>query len=347
LFGWNRKEKGDKTRLQEQYQGEELKEGKFTEEEQRAVALVTCDYETARAVRESESDESGFSIEDNWEDEYYIYKGGGLQWLTNFARRSKRARRVRPNSEDNFVFNAITVQHANITANYPEISIFGVECDDEDISMKLTDVSRFNDKKNCFKSLWKKLVYDFLGSGPTIAKVIWDNNWIGGRGPERWIGDVRIQRVDKWDFYPDPAITNLEEHMQDCSFIICRYRKKLKYIRDNWENGKFVGQETNEDELIDEGADPQQAYIVEHWHKGFPWFVTDERRKELNEKAFELEQEGDTYKANDYYDSAKGELEGIHVAYIADGVLLEYRAYEYEETLRFRRSCIIKLTRLK
>jgi hypothetical protein len=102
------------------------------------------------------------------------------------------------------------------------------------------------------------------------------------------------------------------------------------YIRNKWENGKYVTEEENDDDLIDEGKNPRQTYLYEYWHRGFPWFVPADRKKELNEKAIELESQGDIYKANDYYDSAKGELEGIHVAYYCDNILLEYRPYEFE-----------------
>ena len=235
MFSWLRKGKDDLTDLEMDSNVQQNKRDKDpleppSEDEQKTVAKIESDFADARSSRESEDDATGFSVEDDWEDEYYIYKGGGLQWLTNFAYREKRSRRYRPNSEDNFVFNAITIKHANITNDTPEISIFGVEQGDEEIAGKLTDMSRFNDNKNNFSKTWKKLVYDFLGSGPAIAKVTWDNDWTGGRGPERWIGDVRVDRVDKWDFYPDASITNLEEDLQDCSYVACRYRKKLSYI---------------------------------------------------------------------------------------------------------------------
>lgn len=330
MLSWLRKGKDDKTELEIENSSQGSQHDPITEEEQSVVAKVTKDFMDAKATREGECDETGFSIEENWEDEYFIYKGGGLQWLTNFAYRTKKDRRIRPNSEDNFVFNALTIQHANVTSDTPQISIFGVEDDDEEVAKKLTFASRMNDNRNKFTETWKKWVYDFIGSGPTIAMVTWDSEWMGGKGPERFAGDVRVKRIDKWDMYFDPAITNLEENMQDCSYIVRRVRKKLKYIRDRWDKGKLVGEQHNEDDLIYEGGNPEQAYVIEYWHRGFPWMMEDYKVKELREKAIRLEEEGDYYKAKDYYEAAKGNLFGIHVAYVSDGVLLEYCSYEYE-----------------
>ena len=327
MFGWT---KGLKPK-----EDEPKRAPAYTAKEQELLSRVSNDFQVSRAVRMSDIDKTGYSVEDNWEDEAYIYKGGGLQWVTNIAYRSQKARQYRPNSEDNLVFNAINTLHANITASIPDFTIDGTGDTNigEDIAEKITDAVRFNDKRNNFPHMWKKLVYDLIGAGPTIAMVTWDNEWMGGKGPDRWVGDVRVERVDKWDIYFDPAVLDLEENLQDCSYIVRRPRKKLDFIKKTWKNGKYVSATTNEDDEIDEGGDPEQAYIEEYWHRGFPLYMPEEKAKKIRERAAELEREGDTYKAQDYYDAANGDLEGIHVAYVSDGVLLEYCPYEYEDGL--------------
>jgi hypothetical protein len=323
VFGWTKKEKKEVEVIETQH---------LTSDEQITVAKILSDFENASATRQDECEDTGNSIEQNWEDEHNLWKGGGLQWYTTITNPSKRIRRNRPNSENNFIFSALTVQHANVTRDTPDVIICGVDEDDEEMAKKLTDASRFNDEKNEFMTVWKKWVMDFISSGPAIAKVCWDDNWIGGKGPDRWVGDVRLLRCDKWDMYFDPAITDLEtdDSLQQCSYIIRRVRKKLKYISSRWDVGSSVGEELNEDESINEGADPQQAYVIEYWHRGYPMHMPTERAKELRDKAIELEGNNEVYKARDYYDSANGTLEGIHVAYVANGVLLEYCPYEYE-----------------
>jgi hypothetical protein len=329
MFSWTKKTKKEIEAIRDDSSIEEVPQ--FTEEEQELTSRIIADYMDSSSSRKS-SDETGRSIEDNWEDDYKLYKGKGLQWSTTFAYRSKKAMSNRPNSEDNFIFNTIEVQKSNITANIPEINIGGVEDSDNEIADKLTFASRFNDEKNKFRETFKKWVHDFCTSGPTIGYVAWDNSWIGGRGAKRWIGDVRLLRVAKEEIYFDPAILDLEENLQDCGYIIRRVRKKLQYIRQNWENGKYVGNQYNEDEYVDEGANPESTYLIEYWHRGYPYHMTKEREKELKETAKRVSLE-DGYKAKDYEDAAKGVLEGIHVAYFADDVLLEYRAYEYEDGL--------------
>jgi hypothetical protein len=300
------------------------------EDESNLAAKVTRNFEDSRAAKGAEIDELGYSIEEIWEDEEKLYKGGGLQWATNLAYRTKRDRQIRPNSEDNFVFNTLTAQNANITINTPEVSIQGVEYGDREIADKVTFASRFNDERNKFKETYKKIVHDFTAYGPAILMVYWDSKWEGGTGPNRWIGDVRVTRIKKRDFFPDPAVDDLEENLQEGTFHIRRLRKKIDFIKSRWgKRGKFVTQEArdDDDEYQNEGSDPQFAYVYEYWHRGYPEYMPKDRAKELKEKALRLQEEGDFYKAQDYFNSAKGELEGIHLAYISNNVVLEYVPY--------------------
>ena len=330
MFGWTKGKKVDEDKIEN---SQALQQ---TPKEQALISKIETAFQDSRAVKMSDADATGYSIEEMWEDERCMYKGGGLQWLTNFAYRSKRARQIRPNSEDNFIFNALTIQQANLTANMPEAIMSGNEKSDEETAHKLTCMSKFNDQRNMFHKTWRTIVHDFTGSGPAICSVTWDSDWMGGVGPDRWVGDVRLRREDKRIMYFDPAILNLEENLQDCGFIIRRPRKKLAFFQSRWpELGKYISEEMDEadQDEYNEGANPKQAYLVEYWHRGFPEFVPAERAKELREKAAEFEAKGDHYRAQDYYDSAEGSLEGVHCAYYANGVLLEYCPYEYEDGL--------------
>ena len=329
MFGWT---KGKKTESEDNLINIPAV---HTADEMTLIADVESAYQESRAVRQSEADETGLSIEEIWEDEHALYKGGGLQWTTNMAYRSKKARQIRPNSEDNFIFNALTTQQANILANMPEVVMSGMEESDAEIAHELTCMSQFNDERNVFHSTWRKLVHDFTGAGPTILSVTWDSEWMGGAGPNRWVGDVRVERRDKREMFFDSAIADLEQDMQSCSAIIHRPRKKLAWIRSMWpDRGQHIGTTTSDNSMIlNEGSDPEQTYVYEYWHRGFPKFMPAKRAKELRAEAESYAEKGDSYREQDYYDAAKGELEGIHCAYVAGGVLLEYVPYMFEHGL--------------
>lgn len=308
-----------------------------TPEEEKLVKIIKDFQENAESARTSSRGDSLYSVETEREDEYKLWKGGGEQWSTRIAPRSKAARKIRPNSEDNFIFTAIENIVSNIATNTPEATFEGTGEDDLEIAEKLTYMSRFNDKRNNFRAMWKQFVRDFVGYGPVIGGVIWDNEWMGGTGPDRWIGDVRILRMHWKDIYFDPAIVNLEERLQECSLINRKFRKKLSYFKNRWEvKGQYVQEEGNTDDMQYEGSDPQQAYLIESWHKGKPHFIPDEWKKEFERNAQELLPPSttvDEYKAQDYKDMAAGILDGVHVAYMANGVFLEYIPYIYDDGL--------------
>lgn len=277
-------------------------------------------------------------IDETWDNEYLMYSGD--QWSTTLAYRSPSARKVRPNSVDNFIMPAITNGLAALTGNTPDTVIEpgdSTDKEDAEVAANLTHVSAAIKTKNKFPALWKKMVLDFISHGPIIGAVLWDPDWLSGSGPNRTIGDVRLLQIKRKEFYPDPSILDLEERLQDCSFINRKLRRKLAYYKERWpERGYLVT--TDEDTDEDEGQEHNQASLFEHWHRGKPKFIPPETKKELLQKAQEAElrvmmEAPDPYKAEQYRAMAEGDLDGIHVAYVTADIFLEYKPYIYEDGL--------------
>ena len=306
--------------------------------EQKLVAEIIKNQQAAEAARGTGTTETeAYGIEQTWEDESKMLIGD--QWTTSIAYRTKAVRKQRPNSVDNFIFPAVINTVANIVSSDPEVTLEGTEDGDQEVAEKLTFLSRFNDKRNKFPATWKKMVQQFVAYGPAIGAVLWDSDWMGGAGPNRWVGDVRILYVDRRSIYFDPAITDLEERLQECGFINRKFRKKISYIHDRWpDSGQSVTEDYNDIMLQDEGQDPQSVWLIESRHRGLPRFMPEQRKRELLKKASEAEltvlsAPPDPFKAQEYRDMAAGKLKGVHVAYIANGVFLEYMPYEYDDGL--------------
>lgn len=276
-------------------------------------------------------------IETAWEDEYKIYQGGGKQWDTSKGKRNEKGRKRNFNSEDNLVFPMIENMLAAMTSSTPVFDISGMEPEDDNAADVLNDLVPFILARNNFRDQWKDIVRQGLQYGPFIAYIPWDQHWIGGTGPNRWVGEIRIWFQKKGEFYPDPAILDLKRRLQECSFINLKHRKKLEWFKDTWpEKGAHViedcldipkGQE-------DEGADPQQATLITHFHKGLPYFIPKEWKERFLEKAREAEEESQLpYYAKDLRDMAAGTLKGVHCAYKAGTILLDYVPYIYDDGL--------------
>ena len=211
-------------------------------------------------------------IEIDWEDEYKIYIG--KQWDTSKGPRTVKGKKRNFNSQDNYVFS--TVQ--NILSSFSEApvpEITGEEESDDELAKTLTDLTITILNRNEFPEQYDKIVLQMIQYGPVIGYVPWDQHWIGGSGPNRWAGEVRTLFLKKKKFFPDPAILDLEERMQECSYIYLKERKKLEWIIDVYEKGEYVIEDT--EDIVkgqeDEGQDPKQATLITYFHKGVPKFV--------------------------------------------------------------------------
>jgi hypothetical protein len=324
------------TKLRSEKLDEEISEREQdpnSEIERHLGALISRDISDSLTHKDAEIDDTGLSILEQWEDEYKLLRGGGLQWTTNIAYRPRKDRQKRPNSEDNFIHTAIHIQVANVTANAPEVRISGKKKHEKQ-SAKLTHLCRYNDSRNKFYSAWKEIVRDYVSYGPAIIKVCWDSEWIGGSGPDRFIGDVRVESMPKEDTLFDPAVTDLEKNLQNSRFVGFRSRQFISYVQKRWEKyANAISYETVDDNYIDEGTENESVYLYEIYYKGFPEYMPDERQKELRERAMLQEEQGDNYKARDLYDMANGDVEGVHLAYYCNDILLEYIPYVYDHGL--------------
>jgi hypothetical protein len=275
-------------------------------------------------------------IETCWEDEYKIYQGGGKQWDTSKGLRTAKGKKRNFNSEDNIAFSTRRNMIAPFSAP-PVSDISGVETGDDEAADVINDLVASVFYRNKFSEQWDKMVEQMTKYGPVIGYVPWDQHWIGGNGPDRWVGEVRTLFVKKGEFFPDPAIIDLEERLQDCSYINLKQRKKIQWFIDTWpEKGQHVIEDTLDvpKGQEDEGQDPQQATLITHFHKGTPYFVSDFWKQRFLEKAQEAENVSQLpYYAKDLRDMAAGILKGVHCAYKAGTILLDYVPYVYEDGL--------------
>lgn len=300
-----------------------------TPEEKEYLAQITNDQTLAEGGVRPDT-------EDKWDDEYLAFKGD--QWDTSIAPRDAEDKSVRPNSVSNFLLPTIMNIVDGLTTSVPSADLEGREDSDDLKADKLNDLIPFIFDRNDFSDQWKNIVLQGVKYGCFIGTVIWDSNYIGGSGPHRWIGEIRTLFQKKEEIFFDPAILDLEERLQECEFIHRKYRKKLSWIRDTWEeNGKHVLPDLirSKEYETNEGADPNQATIIERWHKGTPKFVPEYWKDRFNEIADEEEakEEPDEYRVKKYRDMAKGELKGVHCAYSTQNIFLEYVPYVYDDGL--------------
>jgi hypothetical protein len=295
----------------------------MTDEQRAYVAQVLIDKMAS---------EGGYrqTAENYWSDEYLCLKGD--QWDTTLAPRDAKKKSKRPNIVLNVSLPTIMNIVDALTASTPQADVTGREKSDKEVALKISDIISFVFDRNVFDKQWRDIVMQGVHYGPFIGYVPWDPEFMGGAGPNRWVGEIRTLCQKKDEIYFDPAIKDLEENLQDCRFIHQRYPKNLDYIKDRWENGKYVTAELLDDEDEEAGGqfDYQRATVICSWHRGVPLYISEQDKERFKKKATEAK---DEYAKTMYEDMANGTLKGVHCAYTAGNVFLEYVPYVYEDGL--------------
>ena len=284
----------------------------------------------AQVQKDKVSSEGGYrqAKKTPWSDEYLCKIGD--QWDLSIAPRDAKKKSKRPNICDNVVLPTTMNILDGLTASSPNAYVSGRGKEDKEVALKMSDLIAFILERNSFPQQWRNIVEQGIDHGPIIGFVPWDPEFMGGAGPNRWIGEVRTLCQNKDEIYFDPAIKDLEENLNDCRFIHQRYPKNLDYITDRWENGKYVTANLVEGEDTAEDFGYQRAIIIRSWHRGTPKFISTEDKEKYLASA---EKATDKYEKQKYLDMASGTLKGIHCAYTAGTVFLEYTPYVYDDGL--------------
>jgi hypothetical protein len=288
--------------------------------EQRIVSKVGLDQQSAEGGSRKDA---MTDIDD--EEKIYI----GEQWDTSRGKRSYEGKKRNFNSQDNLVLPTIENIAASLTSSSPTIETDPMEPSDAEVTALISDFIPAIMERNKFQKTLRKMTKQFVKHGPLLGMVDWDGSWIGGKGANRWVGEISIKHINVREWYPDPAIMDLETDLQLCSFINQKFPMKISAIEERWpETGMGLSAESTAG--AEKGMDPDESDIIVSWHTGTPDYVPDESKKRFAELADKAESAGFTYEAQDYRDMAKGELKGIHVAYVTQDRLLEYIPYRFD-----------------
>jgi len=261
-----------------------------------------------------------------WEDERKCYIGEQNTLSFMGKKRTNRA-----NTVDNIIFPAVEYKKYILTSSTPDtVAIMLTDTPGDydqldDRSKMLTYGISSILYKNHYQLIWERAILQGLMHGPLIIGVNWDGDWTGGVGQDRWVGECKINYIAKEDFFPDPAITDLEQNFQECEFVIEKQVKNLKWFKEKYPKKYDQIQVDNK-----KGDKSQEAPLYLYFHKGKPEVIPGEWKNIWKERLEEADNLLDRRKYQDYLDK---NLNGVHLAICSEGVLLEYIPYIYEDGL--------------
>lgn len=194
---------------------------------------------------------------------------------TGHPLRSEQQKSLKPNAVENIAF-ALVDGLASEFAMDVELIDIPTEPGDDDAATKMTQLKRFIAQKNRIKMERLDFTRNYFGLGTGIWHIYWDPDWKGGRGPNRWIGDIRWKSQHPLTVFPD---ARCGDDINNGYRIHKAVYVPLEYIAERWpEYADQVQAETpdpmlllgTDDEELTSGETEELVLLVETWYRGKP-----------------------------------------------------------------------------
>jgi len=217
---------------------------------------------------------------------YKLYKGDhwDLVGSNGAALRTAEQQKNRPNSVENTTFALIEGTAAEFSQDV-ELIDTPVEPGDDKAATSMSDMKKFLFYKNKIIHERPKLLRWFFLYGTLIWHVFWDPDWRGGRGPNRWEGDIRWKAMHPLMLVPDARCKEDINEGNRCHKVVW---KTLEAVRDQYPDRAHIVQEETQDEndLLDTDQLDSDGFnlgdslqemvpVIETWYVGSPLIAGD------------------------------------------------------------------------
>lgn len=261
-----------------------IKETESPEEDELTAereAINTCStwFDADREAKEFYMDEMN-EMYKLYKSKHWDIKGEDGRQL-----RTEAQKHSRPNAVENISFSLVEGLVAEFSQDIDVVD-YPVERGDDETAQVMTDLKEFIAYKNRVRTEKEKWLRFFFLYGTAIWHTYWDPSWSGGRGPNRWRGEIRWNALHPQVVYPDARVReDIEEgrrihkaQWRTIEYVEEEFPENADYIQpDALRHDMFVG-----DEMITEASESgeQQVLIVETWYKGEPLILDPDEENE-------------------------------------------------------------------
>jgi len=224
---------------------------------------------------------------DEMKEMYKLYSGRHWDLLdpTGNPLRTEEQQRNRPNSVENMVF-ALIEGTASEFAEDVELIDFPVESDDDDQAKTMTELKEFIFYKNILSMERIKFLRWFFLYGTGIWHIYWDPDWRGGRGPNRWEGDIRWKALHPLMLIPDARCKEDINEGNRCHkrvwHTLEELQQKYPHLADQLQeetmdetDDMLLDMQTDAEGFDDSAYKEDQLPVIETWYTGEP-MIPDE-----------------------------------------------------------------------
>lgn len=192
--------------------------------------------------------------------------------------RTEAQKKLRPNVVENVAFALVDGLVSEFSVDMEMIDV-PTAAGDEKAAEKMTKLKRYLAQKNRLLSVRQKFNRHLFGHGTGILHVYWDQFWQGGRGPNRWIGDVRFEAPHPLSIFPD---ARCGEDINNGYRLHHAVYVPIEYVRERWPNVEIQADLPDPD--IHPGDDDSRSatstedmvLLIGTWYKGAPLLPGDE-----------------------------------------------------------------------
>ena len=255
------------------------------EEKSNGVAVELADMRT-RAVQQcrewlDDDMEAKQPYEAEMEEMYKLYKSAHWDLLDETGRvlRTDAQKQNHPNAVENVVFAMIDGLIAEFSTP-KELVDYPTEEGDDDLATKLTDIKEYIAYKNRLDKQTIKFLWTFFLYGTGIKGRYWDPTWKGGKGPNRWDGEIRWIAEHPKYIFPDARCT---ESFEDGRRIHKAIPRTIEDVEETWEGveniladystASLAAMEELEQTSVDALKD--QIWVGDTWYKGKPLILEE------------------------------------------------------------------------
>ena len=237
---------------------------------------------------------------DEMQQMYLLYKGDhwSIMGPDGEVLRTATEQQGKPNAVENIIFAMVMGNAAEFVKDIELIDVPTVQdlpTADQDASA-MTDIKKAIITKNKIENNRFKAYIWFFLYGTIISHPHWDPDWVGGRGPNRWNGEIRLPYIHPLMFIPDARVsssncssTDVNDGMR-CHVVAWHPLDWYKeHYPDSWH--LIEPQIIAEDDRLDNFWEDDQGFgygdsradmcpLIETWYRGSPLILDDDEKDE-------------------------------------------------------------------
>lgn len=213
-----------------------------------------------------------------WNGDHWNLTGYGGGQL-----RTDQQQQTRPNAVENITFSLVEGLVSEFSVDM-QIVDFPVDENDDDAATVMTDLKEFIASKNRIKTERQKFIRWFFLYGTGIWHTYWDDDWQGGRGPNRWKGDIRWTALHPNCFFPD---ARCRESVNDGTRVHKAIWKPIEHVKERYPNADILPDMVDATDFIGDEIDhatmeemQDQVRVIETWYIGEPLIKDNDNQTE-------------------------------------------------------------------